>query len=115
MAAHVVSITHNTLRAKSVTEAKGQDCVAWPSLIKCLDNSAEKIMYEYKSSCVSRSYSESEMTAKVRLMGPPSTQHPKSALSLPISFLTPLARLGFIWNAVCIPSLVFMFTRDCEL
>lgn len=89
MASHVVSIIQNTLRAKSVTEARGQDCVDWSSLIKCSDSSDEKIMYDYKSSCISSSYSEPEITATVRLMGLPSTQHAKSALSLPISSWQP--------------------------
>lgn len=96
MAAHVVSIIHNILRAKSVIEAKGQDCVDRSWLIKRLDNSDEKIISEYKSSCISSSCSEFEITVKVRLMGLPSTQHPRSALPLPISFPKPPALLGLI-------------------
>ena len=55
MAAHVISLVYNILRAKCVIEAEGQDYVDWSWLIKCLDNSDEKIMSEYKSSCISSS------------------------------------------------------------
>ena len=40
------------LRANSATEAKGQDYVDWLWPIKCLDNSDEKLLSEYKSSCI---------------------------------------------------------------
>lgn len=74
MAAHVISIIPSILRVKSIIEDMGQDCVdMWSWLTNCLGNSDENIMSEYKSGCISSSYSESEIT--VSLMGLPFTQH----------------------------------------
>lgn len=52
-------------RARTVTEATGQDPEAWSPLAECLASSDETMMCEYRGSRISGSYPESDLPARV--------------------------------------------------